>query len=473
MSTNAGDGVFVGVQLGSHSVFGEGVERVLDTLQQSAGVNAVFVYSHAYQDFMRHRPSDGLADHAGRNLGTGHRWVPAHEEFYRSTYLRHPEGSDDFYAGRDIFEELAAPAEERGIAVYGRMLEGHAEYIAKNVDMWPRVLAVDVYGRKAPMPCWNNPAYRNFMVETVADVVGSHNLAGFKYGAERSGPLSQLVLQRRAPGCFCEYCQFRGANRGISVDRAMQGFRAVHELIERCAEGRRPIEGAFVAFLSLLLRFPEVLAWERLWFEAMESGAQEIYGTVKSMQPEAHVGWHVWHAVTFDPIYQAGVDYGRMATYSDWVKPVVYHDIAGARIQILCDQLAKTVLSDMTPSAVRTLLFEVLGYDTGKEAAYADLPTHGMSADYVWRETRRCVQGVGEGTPVYSGVGFDVPTNGNPIRSTPDCVFRATYRAFEAGAAGLLISREYDEMRIENLRAVGDAIVQAGRDGVIASTVHG
>jgi len=37
-------------------------------------------------------------------------------------------------------------------------------------------------------------------------------------------------------------------------------------------------------------------------------------------------------------------------------------------------------------------------------------------------------------------------------------VYEATRKAFEAGAAGVLISREYDEMRLPNLRAVGRAI---------------
>jgi hypothetical protein len=37
---------FVGVQLGPQSVFDEGVDRCLDLLQETAGVNALFVYSH-------------------------------------------------------------------------------------------------------------------------------------------------------------------------------------------------------------------------------------------------------------------------------------------------------------------------------------------------------------------------------------------------------------------------------------------
>lgn len=466
---------FVGVQLGSHSVFDEGVEHVLDTLRATAHVNAVFVYSHAYQNFMKNRPAEGLADH-GQGVGSkdrelGYRWVPAHDEYYRATMLRHSDNSRTVYADRDIFDELAAPARERGMAVFGRMLEGHEEFLARAIDNWPQILVLDVYGRRGDVPCWNNPDYRSWMTATVTDVFATHELAGFKYGAERSGPLSQMFLKLKAPGCFCEHCQTLGAARGVSVDRAMQGFRAVHELCERCARGDRPADGAFVTLVRLLLRYPEIFAWEQLWHEAMDSGAQQMYGTIKAIQPDARVGWHVWHGVTFDPFYQAEMDYARMATYSDWVKPVVYHDIAGIRIQIVCDQLARTIFSDMTPTAVRTMLFEVLGYDPAREASYEDLPTSGMSADYVWREVRRCVDGLGGRTPVYAGVGFDVPTNGNPIRSTPEGVSRAVYRAFEAGAAGLLVSREYDEMRLENLRAVGSAIDRAAHDGLITQGV--
>lgn len=38
----------IGVQLGPHSVFDEGVEPCLDILAKKAAVNAVFVYSQTY-----------------------------------------------------------------------------------------------------------------------------------------------------------------------------------------------------------------------------------------------------------------------------------------------------------------------------------------------------------------------------------------------------------------------------------------
>jgi hypothetical protein len=92
--------------------------------------------------------------------------------------------------------------------------------------------------------------------------------------------------------------------------------------------------------------------------------------------------------------------------------------------------------------------------------------TTGLSPDYVYREVKQCVEGVGGRIPVYAGVGFDIPTDGNPMKSDAEKVHRATYRAFEAGASGLIVSREYDEMRIPNLEAVGRALRDATATGL-------
>ena len=54
---------------------------------------------------------------------------------------------------------------------------------------------------------------------------------------------------------------------------------------------------------------------------------------------------------------------------------------------------------------------QALGLD---EAPYADLPTAGWSAVYVERETRRAVEGLGDGIPVYPGIDVDI------LRRVPD-----------------------------------------------------
>jgi hypothetical protein len=83
----------------------------------------------------------------------------------------------------------------------------------------------------------------------------------------------------------------------------------------------------------------------------------------------------------------------------------------------------------------------------------------------VYRETRRVVEDVAGRAKVYAGIGIDIPGNGGTFASNPEGVYQATRKAFEAGAEGVLISREYDEMRLPNLQAVGRAMREVRNAG--------
>jgi hypothetical protein len=42
-------------------------------------------------------------------------------------------------------------------------------------------------------------------------------------------------------------------------------------------------------------------------------------------------------------------------------------------------------------------------------------------------------------------------------------VYQAVVKAFDAGASGIVVSREYEEMRVSNLKAVGRALTAIAR----------
>ena len=96
----------------------------------------------------------------------------------------------------------------------------------------------------------------------------------------------------------------------------------------------------------------------------------------------------------------------------------------------------------------------------GAAFALAVLWKAGLSADYVRRETRRAVTGVGPAgrTKIWPGIEIDVPTGDGEKKTTPDDVYAAVKATFEAGANGIILSRKYSEMRLDNLRAAGRAV---------------
>src|SRR5262249_31743917 len=85
---------FVGIQVGAVSFVDEGVERVLDVLQHSAGVNAlmlaVFTYGRGIAG--RQIPGQPLPDHGAQRYDTdtfhGGSYTAVHPEYYRNTTLR-------------------------------------------------------------------------------------------------------------------------------------------------------------------------------------------------------------------------------------------------------------------------------------------------------------------------------------------------------------------------------------------------
>ena len=470
---------FMGAQLGSHSVFDEGADHCLDILQQHGGINAVFAYATTYQGFSKGRALGALADDHGvpvRDPSTREMtqvWFEPHEEYYAGTILRHDAARRvGEYAGRDVLAELMEPARKRGIKLYARILEGFGRDLAASIPNWPKVLTVDVYGRINHLPCFNNPDYINWWLSTVEDLFKSYPLDGFKWGAERSGPLSNVLSGAYhggiVPTCFCPHCQAVGRAKGIDVESARAGFQALYEVTTGLTEGaERPADGILVTVLRVLLRHPEMLAWEYMWHESKEGLAKRMNGAIKSVAPGARVGWHLYHnGTTWLPLTRAETDYAEMVPYSDWLKPVVYHDIAGPRIRRDVGQMHSRFLQEIPEEAILAAIYDIMGYDKRIEPGLNELDCRGLSADYVYRQTRRCVEGVGGRVPVYPGVGFDIPWNGERFPSAPENVYQATLRAFEAGASGLIVSREYDEMRLHNLQAVKRATSDAEAAGL-------
>ena len=74
--------------------------------------------------------------------------------------------------------------------------------------------------------------------------------------------------------------------------------------------------------------------------------------------------------------------------------------------------------------------------------------------DYVFRETKRSVASAAGKTKIYPGIGFNVPG----AADDPDTIYRTVLKAYEAGAGGIVASREYEEMTVPNLKAVGRAV---------------
>ena len=465
---------FNAIQMGPHSLCDEGIDHVLDLIQDSAAINTVMVYSHTYhggygKPLAWFAPDHGVTPRETRGRKLPMVWVKHHEQYFKNTSLRHPVTDPAFeYANRDLFAEMLPAVRKRGMKLYARILEGSGRDTADHIANYAKVETRDINGRNLTTPCWNHPEYRAWWMATVEDMFRSYELDGLQWGAERQGPLMNVILpwNNEPPVCFCEFCQKRGRANGIDPERARQGFANLYQYTQGLMSGKvKPADGVFAEFLRVLIRYPEVLSWEYQYRLSREDMQKAIYETVKAIKPDAQVGWHVDHQPSsWDIVYRAEMSYAEMAPYSDYIKFIAYHDVLGPRIRFwYLARFARTILSELSLKESLDLYYDIFGYDKTKEPTVEQLATTGLSPDYVLRETKRSVASAAGKTKIYPGIGFDVPWGSNIMPADPEKVYEAVKKAFEGGGTGIVVSREYEEMRLANLKAVGRAMREIER----------
>ncbi len=52
---------------------------------------------------------------------------------------------------------------------------------------------------------------------------------------------------------------------------------------------------------------------------------------------------------------------------------------------------------------------------------------------------------------------------GGSAADDPETIYQCVLKAYEAGANGIVVSREYEELTVPNLRAVGRAVRELGK----------
>jgi hypothetical protein len=205
-----------------------------------------------------------------------------------------------------------------------------------------------------------------------------------------------------------------------------------------------------------MIRYPEVLAWEYQYRLSREEIMKGMYDTIKKIKPAAPVGWHVDHwATSMDIIARAAMSYAEMAPWSDYLKVVVYHAVTGPRVRTWVGNEQRSVLNSMSLGEALTLHNILFGYDKNLMPKPDGATTAETWPDYVYRETKRSVASAEGKTKIYPGIGFNVPGAPDP---DPEVIYNTVLKAYEAGAGGVVASREYEEMTVPNLKGFGRAV---------------
>lgn len=453
----------IGIQVGAVSFADEGVDRVLDEFQRDASINTLFVATFTYGRGIAGRqvPGQPLPDHGKQQYDTdtfrGGSYTKTHPEYYKDTVLQDFRATDlgDF----DVLETVLPAARKRGM----KTICWFEDVWSRNVPHVDQASEKQLDGNTPATLCFNNPNYRNWLLGTVEDYARSYEIDGIMWGSERQGAFSNM-LSGNNPGavtCFCQFCERKARERGINPDRAREGFRALAQFVQGARQGRRPIDGYYVQVWRLMLRYPELLAWEMLWTDSLRETYAAMYNKVHAVKPSLGIGWHIWHHNSFSPIYRAEQDLSEISKWSDFLKIVMYHNCGGERMANFVRGMGQTMFADVPAQELLDFHYRVLDYK--QEKPLADLAKTGFSPDYVYREARRAREALnGTKTQLWPGIDIDIPTAATSSKSTPDGTKGAVLAAFRGGADGVILSRKYSEMKLANLKGAGEAIRELG-----------
>jgi hypothetical protein len=446
-----GDRKIMMLQLDAEGFVKQGIESLLDTVRQRAGVNGLlldtFWFSRAEGGYM-----GTVTPRYYKNIGIKVKdlWAPDPK-------------------GLDVLANLIGPAKQRRMTRTSII----KDMLPDNVAGSERLCERDFNGSQAETTCKNNPFYRNLVLGAVEDAIRSYDVDGIMYMAERQGAFTDTLgmrfrgKERGRPGsrtCFCEFCQARAVKLGIRVERAKAGFEELAKFVSIARARKRPADGYYVVLWRLMLRYPELLMWEHLWHESFRELLSLLYARVKAVRPSVQFGSHIWPNHSMNPVFRAEQSIAELAPYHDFVKFPLYYNCGGPRMASYIESVSETIWGDVPPDELLQYQYRLLNYE---EEPYQKIREAGLYRSFVYRESKRAMDGA-HGTPVkiLPGLEIDIPVlradlsgaKGPVAKCNRAGVKEVVKQAFRADVPGLILSREYTEMQLENLSGVGDAI---------------
>jgi hypothetical protein len=458
----------IGIQIGAVSFVDEGKEKVLDLLQERGAIDTIYLTTFTYGRGLAGRqiPGHPFPDHgiqqSDEKFFHGGNYATPHPEFYRDTLLKQTRAPD--HGDLDIVATVLPSAQQRGLRLFCSI----EDVFRADVPGVKEVAEIDLQGRKSNTLCLCHPDVRAFWTGLATDLCKSYAIDGILFFNERNGPLlnalgashAQRIASSRVT-CFCEHHQRAAKEHGLDYQRARQGYQKLDQFVQAALRGERPSDGYFVEFWRLLVEWPEIIAWDRLFDATKHQVLAEVHAAVKRARPGLQVGFHVEHVNSFNPIFRATRSYADLATKADFLKVVVYNNCGGERYANFIRNVGATVFRDVPKDELLRFNNHLLNY--GSEAKLEELATAGLSPDYVFRETQRALAGVHGKCRIFPGIDIGIPTSKNSRKASPDDTYAAVTAALKAGADGLILSRKYSEMRLSNLEAAGRAVRDAAK----------
>lgn len=249
----------------------EGIERILDNLEEMTGTNSVYLIA------LMHHEKRPLTDYFYPHNPVRKTYMPEDSRAYfrpdPKFYRRiKPRTSDrDLLKNTDWLQLCIEACRKRKMKTGVEL--SHTLIDSERAEReFPDCMQHDIYGnRLGKLICFNNPDARDYVVGLFSDLATSYDvdfiqtcLIPFNSGRANQHPATRLAGVTLG-GCFCDSCRKAAKKEGIDLERVGKALLPLADAVaHRTLEGAHEmsvLEASNASETEILLQVPELHEW--------------------------------------------------------------------------------------------------------------------------------------------------------------------------------------------------------------------
>ena len=307
----------------------EGLEQVLDNLQEMARVNSVYMcnLSQSTRPFRGGEYTHNPVRKTYKCEDCRIYWPPDMKHYGKIKPLR---TERDFLAKIDWVKEFTTAAHKRGMKAGVELFHAWIEPSRLKKE-FPDSIQVNVFGKPVithnygnPAVCPNSPAFQEYAVGLYSDLAANYDLDYIqtcmipyvlptKYLTQNlpPDPIEWALVAPGKGGCFCEHCMAAARKSGFDLEEARK------ELLVLARQDKQPIIESGILAEAYLRQQPVLKRWLDFRCASVNNLYRMTSTAAKSFKPNIDIRWN--HYVRTHSYY-SGIDLPSFMNHVDSIR---------------------------------------------------------------------------------------------------------------------------------------------------------
>lgn len=324
----------------------EGIENILDNLQNHAGNNAAYMLAVMHHEkrplhdnYYHHNPV------RKRYLAEDSRsYFTIHPDSYKNSRIKPLPSERDFLKGTDWLELFTKALRKRGMSPGAEISHTPLDSV-RGAGEFSDCIQRDIYGN-APdhrhftnqQLCWNSPDARAYMCAIATDLVTHYDIdmiqtCSFLTNQGKLGihPFLGVTLG----GCFCANCEKEARKAGLDWDLIRSTVRYYADIMNRATlesnEDWLLLQRGDSSAVMFLLERPELYQWLKFRTESTTRYFKELSESIHTANSKVDFRFNTcWPEAEF-----IGQDLTQIGKYVDSIRIMDYAEQTGDEERVL------------------------------------------------------------------------------------------------------------------------------------------